>query len=439
MAEWAATPNPFRRTLVTALHDRQVDPLAPIVRLTDTAVHIDRFTETDPEVVAALRDATDLVAAIHTRLQLGTRVLALANSTGEVEYIRAEIDRLTTAVSAAVTDSVGKVAKTTEGLLDSETGALAATLRTFGAHLTSLLGDTFDPARRDSVMAKIETLVADMLKHTGDRQLASFRRIINPDSDDSPLGRFRQELVKTVTDQVGTVLGELRTLNDAVAGQAAAAEVFELTSHKGFQFEVLLHGMVERVAVGHGDLAVQTGGEAGVCGTKKGDEVVTLNPDDTRGAHAAYVFEVKDRKVSLRKILEEVDAAMANREASAGIAVFSSQDRAPTTVPFTPYGRKAVLVLDKADPDPYAVRLACMWGRWIVSRELAATGVDGADLGRIAGQLDTARHALTRVTSIRRAHTAARTSIGHASSELDALTEDLRTVLDAIADELTAG
>ena len=83
--------------------------------------------------------------------------------------------------------------------------------------------------------------------------------------------------------------------------------------------------------------------------------------------------------------MEELDAALANRDALAAIAVFSAQDEAPTSVPFHHTGNKAIVVFDAEDGDDSALRLGYMWARWVVRRELAgrrgATSTSSASPG----------------------------------------------------------
>ena len=173
-----------------------------------------------------------------------------------------------------------------------------------------------------------------------------------------------------LSEQVRELSGSCTAVQNATA-EAKKAAAYKTTA-KGFTFEDTLHVLVEQNAVPHQDLAFQTGRTLGSDGNQQGDEVATLNPDDTRGVEANIVFECKDKKVGLKKILDELDGAMKNRDATVGVAVFATPENAPTNVCFTAYGCKAVLVLDKENPDPLAVRLAYMWARWVAKRELAS-------------------------------------------------------------------
>jgi len=177
---------------------------------------------------------------------------------------------------------------------------------------------------------------------------------------------------------------------------------------------------------------------SGSAATQKGDEVVTLATDDTMGAEACFVLEAKSRKLNLRKTHEELDAALANRDALAAIAVFSAPDEAPTSVPFHHSGDKAIVVFDPEDGDDSALRLAYMWARWVVRRELAGTAAEDVDVERIGTLIDDALRAVERVSAIKRAHTNARKHIDQAWDQVSLMAGEVRDALEAVAEELSA-
>ena len=125
------------------------------------------------------------------------------------------------------------------------------------------------------------------------------------------------EIVKTVKDEAADIGKQVRDLHEmittAAAAESATRKVFDLTSQKGFKFEDVLHELINEEAVHFGDVAIQVGTELGLVGSKKGDETVILNPEDTRGAAVNVVWEAKTARESLRKILDELGNAMANR------------------------------------------------------------------------------------------------------------------------------
>lgn len=414
------------------------EPDGARVTVHNGTAYIDGLVETDPDLVAALTASDDPVMTVHETLTLGARVLRMAQARLDADVIHSEVEKLTAAFTSTVTTAVENITSTSTRLLDAEDGELPAAFTAFRAQVEELLGDAFDPDSRSSVLARIE----DAYRKAGDEQLRVFRRLVNPDDEDSPLHRWRTEIIGQVREQSKSVAEEVRKLADKIIVQQAAdrtaAELGELTTAKGFRFEDQLHALVEEVAVGHGDAADHTARDRGAAGNCKGDEVVTLSAEDTRGLAVRVVFEVKDTKLSLTKTFEELDAAMANREAAVGIAVFSGQDKAPTCEPFVPFGAKAVLVVDKDDPDHAAVRLAYTWARWVARRTLASA-TNTADLDRVESLLEEAKRELTRVSSVRRALSTASKKIGEAGSEVNVMTENLQGLLDAVCEEIGAG
>jgi hypothetical protein len=230
----------------------------------------------------------------------------------------------------------------------------------------------------------------------------------------------------------------VQALSERIAVKEAIAPVIAITTGKGFTYEDAVHEAVARIASHHGDCAEQTGKTSGSTATQKGDEVVTLDADDTYGCEGRFVLEAKARKLNMRKTIEELDAALANREALAAIAVFSAADEAPTAVPFHHTGNKAIVVFDAEDGDDSALRLGYMWARWVVRRELAGSAAEDVDLDRIGGLIEDARRAIDRVTAIKRSHTQAKKSIDQAGEQVSALADEVREALDAVAEELSA-
>ena len=128
---------------------------------------------------------------------------------------------------------------------------------------------------------------------------------------------------------------------------------------------------------------------------------------------------------------------MANREAAASIAVFSSQANAPEAVPFSYTGDKAIVVLDADEPDPNALQLATMWARWVVRRK-GTVHEQEIDIAAIGALIDGAARALTRHSTIRRCHSTAIKKINEAVEQVDDLVGELHDTLDRLRTELAA-
>jgi hypothetical protein len=396
------------------------------VLVADGVVYVRELEEHDDEVARIVAEADDPVAAASSCLRIGARALRAAHVSVDVDVIERSFTELEHRFETRVTAAVDEIARSTAELLDEDDGALTGTLGAFRGELEGLLGDTFDADSRSSVLAKIEELV-----------LGTMRGLITPEVDDSPIGRLRKELVDTVQREVSDVAEEVRRVTEHLGILDATEEVYEQTTGKGFDFEDLVDECVSTLAASHGDLAETTGTTKGATGSQVGDEVVTLNRDDTFGCDACFTIEVKNRKLNLRSTLAELDEAMGNREAHAAIAVFRSQEQAPTAVPFMYSDDKAIVVLDPDDFDDSALRLAYMWARWTVRKQLAATDEgEGIDVERVRCLLDDASRALERHATIKRAHTAARKGIEMAADQVEALVHESREALEELETEL---
>src|SRR5436189_219194 len=77
-------------------------------------------------------------------------------------------------------------------LLDDEKGMLPRSLAEFRAKLEELLGDTFDPDSKQSVIATLE----QVMDKAALEQVKAVRALIDPENEESPLGRYRNEIVK---------------------------------------------------------------------------------------------------------------------------------------------------------------------------------------------------------------------------------------------------
>ena len=405
------------------------------VLVSDGVVYIRELDEADDEVVRLVGAADDPAAVVSQCLRVGARALRAAHVSVDVDVIERSFQELEARFETKVTAAVDEIARTTTDLLDEDTGALTGALGTFRTDLESILGDTFDPDSRSSVLAKIEELVG-----------ASVKSLIMSETPDSPMGRLKADLVETVQREVGDVAEEVRRVTEHLGildateeAYEAYEEQYETTTGKGFDYEDLVDECIGELASGYGDLHESTGKEKGSTASQVGDEVVTLNREDAHGCDARFALEMKNRKLNMRTTMAELDEAMANRDALCAIAVFRSQDQAPTAVPFQYFDDKAIVVLDPDDEDTSALRLAYMWARWTVRKQLVVASEDDAesiDLERLCCLVDEASRAIERQTAIKRFHTQAKKSIDQASEQVLGMVSEVQDALSSLDAEL---
>ncbi len=404
------------------------------VSVTDTAVYIATFTDHDADVIRVVTEADDPIEALHNCLRIGATALRVANTAVDVDLVQRSFDELAGRLDVQVNGAVDQIRTATAALLDGDTGTLPAALSEFHGSIEDLLGETFDPDSKKSVVSTIEALVSSVVRTA----LEGVREIVEPEGDESPLARLKGEILVGVKGEIDGVIREVRDVSERLGIAAAVAEEHERTAAKGFDFETVVDGCVAQIAAGHGDCHEHLGTETGATGSKVGDEVVTVNRDDTRGQTGRFVFEVKKRSLSMRKIQDELDEAMRNRESLVGIAVFDSQANAPTKVAFHYVDDKAIVVLDDGGVDDAALRLAYMWARWTVRRKLTSEVGETIDHERVRSLIDQARRSIDRVTTIRSCHSRVAKAIDEVKSETSTLAEEVRAVLSELEAELTA-
>lgn len=397
------------------------------VTVSPREVVLDGFVEDDSIVVGVIGEAEDAEAQVHTLLRIGAAAVVGAGPAIDTNLVEQRFGRLDDRFRQTVDAAVASVRDATDSLVGDEDGILKVLLDGLKDDLGNLLDSTFDEDSKSSVIAKIEAAVA--------KRAAGFedvvRRALDPESDDSPLGRG----VRRLLDELRSVQDEVRQISDRVLADGARAEVIDLTSGKGFTFEDVVHDAFGRVAAVHHDVTEHVGLTTGGAGSKKGDVVVHLCEDDTVTGDVAFVVEVKARNLSMPKTMAELSKALDNHNAVAAIAVFDSQENAPTAVPFHYSGDKAILVLDKDDPDPRLVELAYSWARWAARRQQACD-VETIDVDRIEGALDRATKAIATRQAIRAAHSSAAKKITEAGGHVDGLVAEVDLAIREIREAL---
>jgi hypothetical protein len=381
-------------------------------------------------VVALAREAANLDVLVHDLLAVGGRAMSAAQTTTDVVIVEKAFGEMTSTFTGELVRFGDELEKKTTELLDGDDGAQPRSFEQFKKQVEELLGDTFDPDSKQSVLALFE----QVMRNVGVEQVKAIRALIDPDNEESPLTRYRGEIVKVVEKETGKVKDAVEELKTQFAVNDAKADVFELTTKKGFFFEDELEIALVRVCQPLGDVAERVGGTPGARG-KKGDFKVTLNPDDVAGQEVCITVEAKNQRLTLRDTLKELDRCIANREAASAIAVFAKTEQCPGDEPFAYYGNRALVVFDPRERNDLALRLAVAWARWLARRHLAAGG-DAVDLDRIGSLIDDARHALRTRSTIDRALTMSVNKIGEAKGHLATLVAAVEAAIAGIEGEI---
>ncbi len=400
---------------------------SPAVRVAGTRVTIAHLEFDDPLVaghLAALAEA-DREAEIVTALSVGVRGLGAMGSGATAHRVGDVVDQV---VSEALTRTERQITELLRAGRDElgnrldpdiRSSLTARTMDQFSSLHRELL-DGIDPDRRDSRTARFVAELDKLLGPSGhlEQRLAE---VFDPSADNSALA--------SVVDGFERRFQELR---DLIVGTAAAHTEAARGTAKGFGFEDVVEARLRTEARRIGGAVVErTSMEPGSSGPSAivGDAVVTL-PDGTR-----IVVEAKHTsRITLAGkggILDELDRAMANRNAQWALCV-SHGDAYPDEVGvFGIYGNR-VLVVDDGSGELLGVAL-----RWVSASTRFGSAAPGQiDAAQVAARLDRLRGLATRFSRAKRGLSTVQSGVDAVRCELDELRRELLDSVEELADGL---
>jgi hypothetical protein len=389
------------------------------VRVAGDRIEIDRLSLADGPLAAWLagQPADDQGILVERALRIGLTALQSVGVTLNVDAVRAEFERFADQSRA----SNEKAAQALEQVLRSNfgdgEGRLPRTLEAFlgdRGKLRSMVDELFDPSRRDSAIGRIST----MLESYFDGDASRLARLLDPTRLGSPLHQFRIEIANGFRE-IHDKLVALEAAQTARAGERGRSAA------KGADFEDLLEAMLGDIARGANDLLERCGTDAGDAGrSKKGDFVLTLDPDVARGSELRVVIEAKDRKMSGREMRDELRAARTNRDAAAALVVFTPAHAPAGIAPFDVRAGDVYAVVDPADPDMTTLQAAVRLARLLALSSVRETEAD-VDLGEVQASLTAIREALESIRGLK----VQLTNIGSTSAGVSAALDKLREVI----------
>jgi hypothetical protein len=398
------------------------------VRAIGDRLVIEMLTVNDERAAKLVRERVeaggDAAEAVADAIEVGARVLDAEGTAANVDYVKRELQA-----------GLGSLNRELEETLESGSSELAERIATaFGAD------------RSDSVQQQIKELVgADVEKRVGE----VMRRLSAEDAS-NPLNAIQVRATKAMLEaeeRHRKQLGELRESHSTEAramqaqiaglrenlgrvlekqeGDERVAEAEEAGTRKGRSFEERVHTAIEEIAEARGDVAVHTGDVRGDGGSKKGDTVVEIGAGDG-ACIGRIVFEDKDRRLSKNAMREELNGALAERQADFAVLVVAGDERIPAGhEELTEYeGNKLIVAVDPDEPAGVGLRLAYRYARLrvLMSRDRSLE-VDAAGVRDAA---ETAGAALKRAQGIR----LALTSIDKSSEKAREGVDDLVTAVE---------
>jgi DNA-binding transcriptional ArsR family regulator len=373
----------------------------PSIRLDGDRILVDRLTLTDPGLAAwlASQPEEDRGSLTERALRIGLTTLQGAGVSINLDAVRSEFERFAEQNRSAN----DRAAEALEGVLRSNfgdgDGRLPRTLEAFlgdRGKLRSMVDELFDPKRRDSAIGRMSS----MLEAYFDGDASRLATLLDPTRLGSPLHQFRSEMA------AGFKAIEEKLVAIEASAMARAGERSK-SAAKGGDFEVVLEDLLATIARGANDILDRTGTDAGDKGrSKKGDFVLTLDPNLTHGADLRVVIEAKDRRISGREMRDELREARTNRDAAVALVVFTPAHAPAGIAPFDVRAGDVYCVIDPLNPDPSTLEAAVRLARLLALASLREheSEVDAAAIGEaliaILEQLEPVRGMKVQLTSI---------------------------------------
>ncbi len=187
--------------------------------------------------------------------------------------------------------------------------------------------------------------------------------------------------LKLFSSSNGETLTRVNTILDRIEQKLQLDDQVERSVHKGRPFEEIVQSELEAIHGPLGDTVRCVRSDYGLLpktskGAKAGDYLVVLNPEHTRGREVSYVVEAKTGPLGAAAAKRELEAAIANRAAAAGVLVFDGIADAPLGGRcFMPHGDgrfTAVLVVENGAP--LAFEVACRQARLVAIASVRPEG-----------------------------------------------------------------
>ena len=388
----------------------------PTVRIEGDRIVLDRFVLTDSGLSSFLgeRPPDDRSTIVERALRIGLLALQDAGVTVNVDVVRNEFEKLVRQTEQVNERAATALEQTLRTNFADGDGRLPRTLERFlgdrGA-LRSMVDELFDETKRDSAIGRI----GRMLERYFDGDASKLAMLLDPTRLGSPMHQFRLEMAagfKSVEERLVAI----------EAAAAARAGERQRSAAKGGDFEDLLEGMLAEIARGSGDLLDATADDIGhSVRSKKGDFVLTLNPDFARAGDLRIVVEAKDRRMSAREMRDELREAKANRSAAIAVVAFTPAHAPAGIAPFDIRAGDVYCVIDPAAPEPATLEAAVRLARLLAMASVVESEVD-LDAAAISTALGGIRHELDAIQGLK----AQLTSISGASAAVSAGLDRLR-------------
>jgi hypothetical protein len=363
---------------------------------------------------------------------IGARVLDREQTGANAEFVKTEFEKASRQVQHEFTDQARTIAQFFEKqfatVFDEQDGQLTKELeRRFG----------------DGSAVSVQNRIREALAETMTKSREDLVRQFSASDERNPLADFKTSAVQQIQQAAARSDATQRALLEKMAELEKQVQALRLEKEKleeveaerergtakGRTFEEAVADAVDGIALAQGDVAEAVGDLKEATG-KVGDVVVAI--DGCNGpARGRIVVEAKDRRLSRREALDELDRALEQRSADFAVLVVPTGEEVPAKLEqLREYnGDKLVVALDP-DGGELALELGYRLARARVLMKRA--DADGIDAGAVRDTVERALAALADERRIKNQLTGAKTGIDKAYAVVEEMSARVRALLGEI-------
>lgn len=399
-------------------------PEQPSVALVDDQLHIHELDLAGAIVELAYElelagKPDELTRLLRQVVETGAVVVAHGKRRAELDAITGEIDRL-----------IGQTSEATEKLPE----AVQAKLNEHLQALSTALAEHFDAGRTSSVQQQLTQLVHGA---SAEQVRGIMRELLGENGPLSASHRQVDAQLKLLVGSNQEMLATVTSLVERIDARDRLDQQHERSPHKGIPFEDVVDLELNAIHGALGDEVRCVKHETGVvAGSGRGDFVVALDPAQTRGRELRVVVEAKTGKLSGPKARAELEEAIKNRDACAGILVFDGVEDAPLRGRrYLAYPNGRIACVLEPDGDKLAFEIACQQARLFALATLESEGaIDAkwlhAQSDQLCSLIEEAAKIKRNTATIRRSADAIDSSYQHLRDEALALLDQIKQKLD---------
>lgn len=318
-----------------------------------------------------------------------------------IDFVRLEFQNLRQVIEKYWKDEVvSKIDKTITDHFDATRGTVPQQLaRYFGdGQERGKLAALFDETNTGSVTYQLRELVRKEL--TGED--SAFLKALNPDDDNSPVGRLRKKL---------------EDVKDAVIGKKAAEAVAEVGTQKGGPYEDLVFAYIDRIAASFRDKAEDVSNQ-----NVAGDYVVSLDAEAIPGQSIRLAIDAKDKSMGLKACEDTLRETKSRWNAQAALLVFAREEQTPFSPPIglRKLSEGYVCVFSKEDLDSRILQASYQVTRLDAVRSVQRSQIQ-VDVSVLQEKLEQAVQKLQEFVTLKRKLTASINELGNIRQFIDTL------------------